>query len=121
MLTLTGVVLRLLLGTLRSLLDPVAGGVAATGRVIADLAAEFAAALTSDAGALALVAATAAFALLALLAVAVSLVRSPVRAVDSSAPHPRRAIHDATRLTETHPDAPGHPRPRAPGSVALAA
>ncbi|WP_446723945.1 DUF6412 domain-containing protein, partial [Microbacterium sp. CPCC 204701] len=28
---------------------------------------------------------------------------------------------DATRLTETHPDAPGHSRPRAPGSAASAA
>ena len=117
MLAFTGVMLRLLLATLHGVLGPAAAGVAGTARAVAELAA----ALTSDAGALALVAATATFALLALLAVAVSLVRSPAHAVDPSAPHPRRAIHDATRLTETHPDAPGHSRPRAPGSAALAA
>ncbi|UNK71532.1 DUF6412 domain-containing protein [Microbacterium sp. H1-D42] len=37
-----------------------------------------------------------------------------------SAPHPRRAIDVSTRLAQSHPDADGHPRPRAPG-VALAA
>lgn len=117
MLAFAAVVLRLVFGTTHGLLGPVAAGIAATGRALTELAA----ALTSDAGALALVAATATFALLALLAVAVSLVRSPVHGGDPSAPHPRRAIHDATRLTETHPDAPGHSRPRAPGSAAPAA
>jgi hypothetical protein len=112
-----GVVLRGLLETVQGLLGPVGSGGAAAVRALGELAA----ALTSDAGALALVAATATFALLALLAVAVSLVRSPAHAVDPSAAHPRRAIHDATRLTETHPDAPGHARPRAPGFAALAA
>lgn len=121
MLALTGVMLRLLLETVHGMLGPVGAGIAGTGRAIAELTAPLAAALTSDAGALALVAATATFALLALLAVAASLVRAPSNAVDPSAPHPRRAVRDATRLTETHPDAPGHPRPRAPGSAALAA
>jgi hypothetical protein len=57
---------------------------------------------------------------LALLAVAIAVFLSPARPV-TTAPHPRRAISDATRLTASHPDAPGHSRPRAPGSAALAA
>lgn len=65
-------------------------------------------------------AATAALVALALLAVAIALFARPTLAV-ASAPHPRRAIDDATRLTETHPDAPGHSRPRAPGFAASAA
>lgn len=65
-------------------------------------------------------AATAALVALALLAVAISLFARPAFAVAANtAPH--RAIDDATRLTETHPDAPGHSRPRAPGSAAPAA
>lgn len=32
-----------------------------------------------------------------------------------SAPHPRRAIDVSTLLTQSDPDAAGHPRPRAPG------
>ena len=71
-------------------------------------------------GVLAFAAAAAAFAALALLAVAVTLFTTPVHAL-ATAPHPRRAILDDTRLTETHPDAPGHSRPRAPGLAALAA
>lgn len=65
-------------------------------------------------------AATAALVALALLAVAIALFARPAFAV-ASAPHPRRAIDDATRLSETHPDAPGHSRPRAPGFAASAA
>ena len=65
-------------------------------------------------------AATAALVALALLAGAIALFARPAFAV-ASAPHPRRAIGDATRLTETHPDAPGHSRPRAPGSAVSAA
>lgn len=34
-----------------------------------------------------------------------------------SAPHPRRAIDVSTRLAQSHPDADGHPRPRAPGAA----
>lgn len=32
-----------------------------------------------------------------------------------SAPHPRRAIDVSALLAESHPDAAGRPRPRAPG------
>lgn len=77
----------------------------------------------SDSGAFAFAAATttiAVLATLALLAVAIAVFLSPARPV-ATAPHPRRAISDATRLTASHPDAPGHSRPRAPGSAALAA
>ena len=76
-----------------------------------------------DSGAFAFAAATttiAVLATLALLAVAIAVFLSPARPV-ATAPHPRRAISDATRLTASHPDAPGHSRPRAPGSAALAA
>lgn len=76
-----------------------------------------------DSGAFAFAAATttiAVLATLALLAVAIVVFLSPARPV-ATAPHPRRAISDATRLTASHPDAPGHSRPRAPGSAALAA
>lgn len=38
----------------------------------------------------------------------------------SSPPHPRRAIDVSTLLPQSDPDAPGHPRPRAPQSVATA-
>jgi hypothetical protein len=36
-------------------------------------------------------------------------------------PTPERGIDDSTRLAQSHPDAPGHSRPRAPGSAASAA
>lgn len=39
----------------------------------------------------------------------------------SSPPHPRRAIDVSTPLAQSDPDAPGHPRPRAPQHVASAA
>jgi len=38
----------------------------------------------------------------------------------ADAPHPLRAIDIGTLLTQSDPDAAGHPRPRAPG-VATAA
>lgn len=38
----------------------------------------------------------------------------------ASPPHPRRAIDASSPLTQSDPDAPGHPRPRAPQSVASA-
>ncbi len=85
------------------------------GRSLAELTA---AALPADAGTLVLV--TALVAALALLAVALSLYAGRVPAGIAVA-RPRRAIRDATRLTQSHPDAPGHPRPRAPGSAAPAA
>ena len=45
------------------------------------------------------------------LAIAVAAPQTGIR----SAPHPRRAIDVSTRLAQSHPDADGHPRPRAPG------
>lgn len=38
----------------------------------------------------------------------------------ASPPHPRRAIDVSSPLTQSDPDAAGHPRPRAPQSVAPA-
>lgn len=37
-----------------------------------------------------------------------------------SSPHPRRAIDVSIRLAQSHPDADGHPRPRAPGVASAA-
>ena len=55
---------------------------------------------------------------LAVIALSVALV-APLFGI-RSAPHPRRAIDASVLLTQSDPDAAGHPRPRAPG-VALAA
>jgi hypothetical protein len=38
----------------------------------------------------------------------------------ASPPHPLRAIDISSPLTQSDPDAPGHPRPRAPQFVATA-
>ncbi|MDQ0615422.1 hypothetical protein QF046_003063 [Microbacterium sp. W4I4] len=54
----------------------------------------------------------------AVIAIAVTLV-SPLFGIRST-PHPRRAIDVSTLLSQSDPDAAGHPRPRAPG-VAQAA
>ena len=104
-----GVMLRLLAEFFALVLRPVAEvvevvAVPGTGAITVAAATTAAAALTA----------------LALLAVALTLFVGPARS-GTAAPHPRRAIADFTRLTETHPDAPGHSRPRAPGSAAAAA
>lgn len=39
----------------------------------------------------------------------------------ASPPHPRRAIGASVLIAQSDPDAPGHPRPRAPQSAASAA
>lgn len=49
----------------------------------------------------------------AVIALAAALV-APLFGI-RSAPHPRRAIDASARLTQSDPDAAGHPRPRAPG------
>lgn len=49
----------------------------------------------------------------AMIALAAALV-APLVGI-GSAPHPRRAIDASARLTQSDPDAAGHPRPRAPG------
>ncbi|KRB38423.1 UNVERIFIED_CONTAM: DUF6412 domain-containing protein [Microbacterium sp. SLM126] len=64
--------------------------------------------------------AAAAVAAVAVLAITLTLVELPVSATGSS-PHPLRAIDVSVRLTQSHPDAPGHSRPRAPGAAASAA
>ena len=58
--------------------------------------------------------AAAAVAAVAVLALALAAFELPASAIGSS-PHPRRAIDVSVRLTQSHPDAPGHARPRAPG------
>lgn len=45
----------------------------------------------------------------------------PPRSAHSSRAHPRRAIDVSAALTQSDPDAAGHPRSRAPGSAASAA
>jgi hypothetical protein len=64
--------------------------------------------------------AAAAVAAVAVLAITLALVELPVSAAGSAA-HPLRAIDVSVRLTQSHPDAPGHSRPRAPGAAAPAA
>ena len=75
-------------------------------------------ALVREPSALAL--AAAAIAALAVLALAVALVELPSSTAGSS-PHPLRAIDVSVQVAQSHPDAPGHPRPRAPGIAAPAA
>lgn len=59
----------------------------------------------------------AALALTALVAVVLDIRLGPERA----APHPRRAIDVSTVLSQSHPDAAGHARPRAPAFAVPAA
>ncbi|MDW4573742.1 hypothetical protein R8Z57_13255 [Microbacterium sp. M3] len=108
------VLLRLAADVIAAALRPSAEALAA-GRSLLELAPAMPAV---DAGALVL--ALTVVATLAVLAVALAILLSPAHAVATTT-HPRRAIRDATRLTASHPDAPGHSRPRAPGSAALAA
>ncbi|MFB8188029.1 DUF6412 domain-containing protein [Microbacterium sp. NPDC055988] len=61
-----------------------------------------------------------AIALLAMTALTLAIVLSVRPEATSDAPHPLRAIDVGTLLTQSDPDAAGHPRPRAPG-VATAA
>ena len=107
-------VLRLFVEVLVSALRPAADLAGAAARSLFEIAP------ASDPQTGALVIAVAVVAALALLAVAIAVSLVPARTIATAA-HPRRAIADATRLTASHPDAPGHSRPRAPGSAALAA
>jgi hypothetical protein len=67
----------------------------------------------------------AAFAILAVTAVAVLAVMLTAFGgawhARGTPPTPERAIDVSTRLAQSHPDAPGHSRPRAPGFAASAA
>ncbi|MFC8682878.1 DUF6412 domain-containing protein [Microbacterium ureisolvens] len=110
-----GVLLRLFTEVVVSALRPAVELIEAVAGSLAELAPS---ALPAEAGAL--LVATALLASLALLAVALAVFLSPAHAVATVA-HPRRAIADATRLSASHPDAPGHSRPRAPGLAAPAA
>lgn len=56
-----------------------------------------------------------AVALLALAAIALAVALSLVPHGTRIASHPLRAIDASTVLAQSHPDAAGHPRPRAPG------
>lgn len=61
-----------------------------------------------------------AIALLAVTALTLAIVLSVRPGATADAPHPLRAIDVGALLTQSDPDAAGHPRPRAPG-VATAA
>lgn len=61
-----------------------------------------------------------AIALLAVTALTLAIVLSVTPGSSSDSPHPLRAIDVGVLLTQSDPDAAGHPRPRAPG-VATAA
>lgn len=63
--------------------------------------------------------AAAAIAVVALLALTIVFVAPAASAAGTSA-HPLRAIDVSVQLSQSHPDAPGHSRPRAPGLVAPA-
>lgn len=64
--------------------------------------------------------AAAAVAVVALVALTLLLVVVPASA-GGTAPHPLRAIDVSIQLSQSHPDAAGHSRPRAPGAAASAA
>lgn len=52
----------------------------------------------------------------AVITIALALI-SPIFGI-RSAPHPHRARDASTLLAQSHPDAAGHRRPRAPGAAA---
>ena len=58
-----------------------------------------------------------AVAILAVTALIVAIAAVAPRAGKDSPPHPLRAIDASTLLSQSDPDAAGHPRPRAPGVV----
>ncbi|UXW86614.1 DUF6412 domain-containing protein [Microbacterium azadirachtae] len=68
-----------------------------------------------DAGALGL-----AIALVAVVALTVALALAPARPRGRSVPDPLRAISRSALPSQSHPDAAGHPRPRAPGAAVAA-
>ncbi|MFB7250140.1 DUF6412 domain-containing protein [Microbacterium sp. NPDC056234] len=58
-----------------------------------------------------------AVAIIAVAALIVAIAIIAPRAGKDSPPHPLRAIDASTLLSQSDPDAAGHPRPRAPGVV----
>lgn len=61
-----------------------------------------------------------AVALVAVTVLVLAVALSIRHAWNPSAPHPLRAIDPSVLLSQSDPDAAGHPRPRAPGAVAAA-
>lgn len=61
-----------------------------------------------------------AIALVALAALTIALALTVGPAPDADAPHPLRAIDIGALLSQSDPDAAGHPRPRAPGVAVTA-
>jgi len=70
-----------------------------------------------DLASLDLAALSLAVALLVALTLVVAITLGVVHAGQGSAPHPLRAIGRSVLLSQSDPDAAGHPRPRAPGVV----
>ncbi|MGO2521342.1 MAG: DUF6412 domain-containing protein [Microbacterium sp.] len=58
-----------------------------------------------------------ALALVVVATVAVAIVIGVVQPEQGSSPHPLRGIGRSVLLSQSDPDAAGHPRPRAPGVV----
>lgn len=61
-----------------------------------------------------------AIALVAMVALTIAVVLRLRPAHSGSTPHPLRAIGTSTLLSQSDPDAAGHPRPRAPGAAPAA-
>lgn len=70
-----------------------------------------------DVASLDLAALTLAVALLTVTALVVAITLGVAPTGQGSAPHPLRAIDPSTLLSQSDPDASGHPRPRAPGAA----
>jgi len=68
-----------------------------------------------DMASLDLAALTLAMAVLTVVALVIVITLGIARAGHGSSPHPLRAIDPSTLLSQSDPDAAGHPRPRAPG------
>lgn len=58
-----------------------------------------------------------AVAVLSVAALAVAITLGIVQTGQGTAPHPLRAIGRSVLPAQSHPDAAGHPRPRAPGAA----
>ncbi len=56
-----------------------------------------------------------AIALVAVAVLTIAVMPAPMPAGERGAPHPLRAIDASILLSQSDPDAAGHPRPRAPG------
>lgn len=70
-----------------------------------------------DLASLDLAALSLAVAVLVVATLVVAITLGVLHAGQGSSPHPRRAIGRSVLLSQSDPDAAGHPRPRAPGVV----